>query len=160
MSARALWTGAAILAAMLLSKYYFANVLRVQRIRKDAAGDGRFGAGRGVRLHRGLDLEVEPGEDVFSPVDGRFIRRGYPYANDERYHLAVLNGEGFEVKAMYIKPDPALKPGDRIRRGQYIGKAEDVAAKYGGEMRPHVHIEVRKIVGAQVLDPAKLLRLA
>ena len=159
MNARALWTGAAIFAAMLLSKYYFANVLRVQRIRSDAAGDGHFGAGRGMRLHQGLDLQVEPGEDVFSPVDGRFIRRGYPYASDERYHLAVLNGEGYEVKAMYVAPDPSLKPGDRVKRGQYIGKAENVAAKYGGAMQPHIHVEVRKVVGAQLLDPAKLLRV-
>lgn len=151
--------GALILVAMTLKRNRWANMVAVQRMRNDAAGKGHFGAPRGMRLHQGLDLEVEPGEPVFSPVDGRFIRAGYPYANDRTYRLAVLNGEGYEVKAMYVDPDPSLRPGDPVRKGQRIGTAQDVAAKYGGPMKPHVHVEVRKIVGAHLMDPAKFLKL-
>ena len=156
----AIWAGAVILVAVLTKRSRWANMVATQAMRNDPAGLGHFGAPRGMRLHQGLDLRVQPGEPVFSPVDGRFVRAGYPYRNDSRYRLAVLNGEGYEVKAMYVDPDPSLKPGDPVKRGQRIGTAQDVAAKYGGQLLPHVHVEVRRIVGAHLLDPANFLKLA
>jgi hypothetical protein len=41
-----------------------------------------------------------------------------------------------------------------------IGTAQDIAAKYGTPMLNHVHVELRHIVGADLLDPAPLLNLA
>lgn len=143
----------------MLTRKAFANVLAVQRMRNDAAGSGHFGAPRGNRIHQGLDLLVEPGQEVLSPVTGRFIRQGWPYANDRRFHLVVLNGEGYEVKLLYVKPIEGLVPGTPVHRGQVVGMAEDVASKYGGSMLPHVHVEVRRIVGAHLLDPARFLKL-
>jgi len=136
------------------------RVLRKQAIRNDAAGQGHFGARRGNRTHQGLDLLATPGEPVLAPVAGTFIRSGYPYASDRRYRLAVIHGNGQEWKLMYVEPLATLKPGDRVKAGQVIGTAQDVAAKYGPPMLNHVHVELRTIVGADLQDPAPVLRLA
>lgn len=147
--------------ALLLMRRRLAQVLAVQRMRNDAAGLGHFGAPRGRRTHQGLDLLTTPGEPVHSPVNGRFIRTGRPYADDGRYGLVVLNGDdGREWKLMYVQADQGLRPGAAVRKGQRIGTSQDVAAKYGPPMQPHIHVEVRTIVGAALLDPAALLTLA
>jgi murein DD-endopeptidase MepM/ murein hydrolase activator NlpD len=144
----------------LLSARRISRILSHQVMRNDAAGLGHFGAPRGSRTHQGLDLLAVTGEEVRSPVTGRFIRTGRPYANDSRYRLAVIHGNGQEWKLMYIDPLPDLLPGTPVKAGQVIGTAQNVAAKYGGPMRNHIHIEVRRIVGAELMDPARLLSLA
>lgn len=150
-----------IIIALLTMRRRIAGILPRQVMRNDAAGLGHFGAPRGRRTHQGLDLLTTPGEAVHSPVAGRFIRAGYPYANDRRYRLAVIHGnDGREWKLMYVDPLPTLTPGTQISAGQRIGTSQDVAAKYGPPMQPHVHVEVRTIVGAALLDPAGLLTLA
>lgn len=157
------WIVAGAVLAFLLLKQggrMWARILAEQRIRSDASGDGNFGASRGDRLHVGVDLLAEPGEPVRSPIDGRYIRRGYPYRGDDRYFMAVLHGEGLEVRIMYVEPLASLQPGDPVRRGEIIGKAQNVAAKYGAPMRPHIHVEARRIVGAEILNPAPFLGLA
>lgn len=136
------------------------RILSNQAIRNDAAGQGHFGARRGSRTHQGLDLLATPGEPVMAPVTGTFIRSGRPYANDSRYRLAVIHGQGQEWKLMYVEPLATLKPGDRVKAGQVIGTAQDIAAKYGPPMLNHVHVELRTIVGAELQDPAPVLRLA
>lgn len=146
-------------AALLGSVKMFANVLSVQRVRNDALGLGHFGAPRGDHIHEGLDLVAKPGEPVFSPITGKFVRLGFAYPGDHRYHLAVLEGEGYLVKLFYLNPLDFL-PGEPIARGQVVGTAQDISARYGQEMTPHVHVEVVRIVGAKKLNPAAFLRLA
>ena len=150
----------AIIAAFALAMAKKARILAQQTIRNDASGQGHFGARRGSRTHQGLDLVAVPGEPVMSPVAGRFIRTGRPYANDSRYRLAVIHGAGREWKIMYVEPLATLKAGDRVKAGQVIGTAQDNVAKYGPPMTNHIHVEARTIVGADLLDPAPLLNLA
>lgn len=154
--------GLAVGLALLFAKprAMWTRILSTQRIRKDASGDGRFGARRSTHTHQGVDLLVTPGETVRSPIAGRFVREGYPYRNDPRYRMIVVNGEGIEVRIMYAEPLPSLRPGDAIMRGQPIGVAQAVADKYGPPMLNHLHIEARRIVGAQLLDPTPFLGLA
>ncbi len=45
-------------------------------------GQGRFGAPRGVRLHTGVDFNVEAGGDVYSPIFGKIVRVDIPYKSD------------------------------------------------------------------------------
>lgn len=139
-----------------MARKRFAQVLDVQVIRNDTMGLGHFGAPRRNRTHQGLDLVVEPGQPVRSPIAGRFIRTGRPYP-DGPFRLVVVQGEGWDVRLMYVDPDPALVPGAPVKRGQVLGTAQDVRQRYGQAMKPHVHIEVRRVVGAQLLDPAPLL---
>ena len=61
---------------------------------------------------------------------------------------------------MYIQPLAALLPGTPVKAGDLIGHSQDISKKYGAPMKPHVHVEVRRVVGAELLDPARLLSLA
>lgn len=146
-------------AVVLIGRRVFQNILPVQRIRVDPSGDGHFGSGRFGHTHQGVDLLAEPGEPVYSPVSGRFIRTGYPYANDRRWLLLVVQGEGVDVKLMYVSPVVGLHPGDPVVRGQLIGHAQGIADKYGAPMLHHIHVEARRVVGGHVLNPAAFLDL-
>lgn len=124
---------------------------------EDAWGAGYFGAPRGKRTHRGVDIVAQKGEDILAPMDGEIVRKARPYDDDERYSGLLLAGSGrwagMEIKVFYIEPRP---PGP-VRQGDVIGRAQDIAAKYPG-ITPHVHIEVWR--GGAAVDPAPLLRLA
>lgn len=148
----------AVVAWFMLSRSKLRNVLQRQAVRSDAMGNGAFGAPRGYHVHEGLDLVAIPGEPVFSPVGGRFVRTGRPYADDDALSLVVLEGRGYLVKLMYVKPLPDLLPGEPVAAGQMIGTAQDVRERYGAKITPHVHVEFRPVVGGRPIDPAVLLR--
>jgi len=155
------WTrGASVLAALglflLMSRRKYRPILDRMTIRNDGAGLGHFGAPRRNRTHQGTDYLAAPGEPVFSPVTGTFIRTGRPYTNDPRYRLVVIHGSGLEFKLMYVDALPGLTPGTPVRAGEQIGTAQNVAAKYGPPMLNHVHVEVRRIAGADLIDPGTM----
>lgn len=152
------WLFAAGVAVVALSGALLGRILTVMRVRVDKAGDGHFGTNRPGHVHEGLDLVAVPGEQVRSPIDGVFVRRGYPYDDDPLYSMAVLAGEGYEVKLMYVLPVATLRPGSRVVRGQVVGIAQDVSQRYGDKMLPHVHVEVRTLDGV-LLNPEGLLPL-
>ena len=45
----------------------------------DPTGHGYYGAMRGNRKHKGLDLVAKPSTPVFSPIDGVITKFGYVY---------------------------------------------------------------------------------
>jgi murein DD-endopeptidase MepM/ murein hydrolase activator NlpD len=152
-------------AAIILGLLLLAMTIRVRRwgnlvspmvIRNDAAGSGRFGAPRGRRSHQGIDILVKEGDPIYAPFTGRFIRKARPYANDSRFDGIVLHGNGYELKIFYLAPLDSLRPHQMIRQNQLIGIAQGISRKYGGSMRDHLHIEVRRIVGAELLNPEQL----
>jgi murein DD-endopeptidase MepM/ murein hydrolase activator NlpD len=124
-------------------------------LRSDAMGDGNFGARRGGHVHQGTDYEAAPGAPVYSPVAGRVVRFGRPYANDARYRLVEVHGDGYAVKLFYVEPLPGVEPGLILRPGDPIGRVQDLAIRYHG-ITNHVHVEVRKIVGGQLVNPANV----
>ena len=139
----------------------FTNILSRQRVRMDAKGDGHFGSSRKGHVHQGVDLLVNEGDPVASPIDGRIVRYSSAYQDTAVYRNIVIHGEGIEVKIMYATLAPGLHIGDPVRRGQLVGEAQAVSRKYGGPpMKDHLHVEARKIVGAELLNPEQLLRIA
>lgn len=136
------------------------RVLRRQVIRRDAAGDGRYGATRKGHTHEGLDLIATPGETVLAPFDGYYLRDGRPYANDARYSEAVFRGQGKEVRLMYVQATYLMQPGTAFSKGDVIGTAQDVSQRYPGSgMLPHVHVEVLDPETGEHVDPTYLLKL-
>ena len=120
---------------------------QLARIRKDSAGDGHYGASRsnGTRKHAGVDIEVTPGQIIYAPFRTKIIREAYPYASDLSYHgvyLQSLEDDSFKVKMFYLQKMANLKAGDIIEQGQPIALAENISAKYGNMMTPHIHVEV------------------
>jgi murein DD-endopeptidase MepM/ murein hydrolase activator NlpD len=131
----------------------FVKILPTMIIRMDSSGSGKFGSSRGggTRAHAGVDYLVVPGSTVYSPIDAKVIRSAKPYANDPNYTGLVLKNEDFEFKLFYMKGTPGII-GKTIKAGDPIGTAQDISAKYGGSMQPHIHLEMRSASGA-VLNP-------
>ena len=155
---RALLIGAAILAALVIPMKSLANLLARQRIRLDGSGDGRFGSTRSGHIHQGIDLLVVPGEVLTSPVDGIIERLALPYANDPDYSGVVLAGDGYRVKVFYCHLIPGLMRGSAVMRGEPFAIAQDIAAKYGPPMLPHIHVEVRTL-GGELVNPERVLSM-
>ena len=112
---------------------------------RDGGGDGAFGASRGSRLHAGRDYLCNPEGNVSSPVEGHVGRIGTCYADDPTYKLVEIQHPLAVIRVLYV--DPCVSPGDEVYPGKTIGYAQDIAARYGGGMRNHVHLDVRMIHG-------------
>lgn len=134
------------------------NPVKNGKIRKpDKWGQGHFGASRGKRSHNGLDIEAKAKQEIVAPIDGKVIRKAYPYASDMRYTGLLIEGTGkyidYTVKIFYIDPSAGVA-GKTVQAGDKIGEAQDLTVKYTG-ITNHVHIEV-KIKGKHE-DPGKLI---
>ena len=123
-------------------KKFASKILKTQISRtNDPWGGGHYGASRGTRTHRGLDIRVRPNEPVYSPITGQILRKAYPYANDLSYTGVLIKGRfewsRFEVKMFYLEPIFLGK----VDAGQLIGRAQNLENKYSG-ITNHIHIEV------------------
>ena len=122
------------------------------KIRNDKAGVGLFGASRGGRRHRGVDLLCVPGQAVLAPISGVYRRIAYPYSGNKEYLGVCLQNSKCEIKLFYVRP--FISVGKKIKAGDAIGTAQDISKKYGGGMKPHIHMEISNI------DPLWFLELA
>jgi len=126
-------------------------------VRRDCWGDGAFGAPRGGRLHRGLDLVAEPGQLVLAPVHGRIVRWGWCYPDDPEYRLAVIQAADAPmlVRLLYVRP--AVRAGTDVTPEDTIGLVQDLRRRYPAGARhpepitPHVHLEVALLDGAALV---------
>ena len=107
----------------------------------DAWGDGRFGASRGDRLHKGVDFLATEGERISAPCDGVVRRIGQCYVDTDEYKLIEIHAAGALVRVFYVTPGVA--PGDAVSIGDTIGHAQDISRRYAPGMHNHVHLEVR-----------------
>ncbi len=73
----------------------------------DNHGSGKYGASRGNRLHKGIDFICQPGQRIYSPIDGKIARIARPYA-DTKYSGCVIKSEDIEIKMFYFKPIESL----------------------------------------------------
>ena len=51
----------------------------------DVWGGGQWLASRGNRPHLGVDIVIDPGEEVRAPFDMEIVRRAFPYSSDLSY---------------------------------------------------------------------------
>lgn len=125
-------------------------------LRSDTQGDGSYGASRGGRTHKGLDLVVAEGQEVRSPIDGVLVRRATPYADDLRWSGCLITNDRYEVKMFYMIPNNS-KIGQKVKKGEVVGYAQNISLKYNDMMTPHLHVEIYdKILGQQ--NPADFLK--
>ena len=109
----------------------------------DKHGEGKYGAGRGNRLHRGADYICTPGQDIVSPIKGVVVREARPYASTEFYSGLLIRGMDIEIKMFYLVPDTTIL-GMPVEIGTVIGIAQDISERYSG-MTPHIHLEIVSI---------------
>lgn len=113
---------------------------------EDKTGNGWYGAKRGNRNHEGVDYVVTPGEEIYACCSGK-VRVGQVYEYSSKMKLVEIKGkEGLhsvKVLEMYVLPN--VKNGDFVKKGQFIGYAQDVAKFHeSNNMKPHVHISLWK----------------
>lgn len=109
----------------------------------DPAGCGHYGASRGNRKHKGIDIHAIPGSICLSHIEGVVSKIGYVYAGD-MYHkyvqLEAPNGLLFDF--FYV--EPLVSVGDKVEYGDELGVVQDVSKKHNApDMKPHVHFQVR-----------------
>lgn len=148
---------AVVVVILLLLKFWSKKnmkyqILKDQELRSDKMGSGHYGASRGSRKHKGVDLIAIENESVFAPIDG-IITHSQPYAGDTKYRgVRVTNGDQ-EWKVFYCLP--SFPEGTKVFKGQKIAKAQDISEKYGNGMINHVHVEYR--IKNKLQNPEKYL---
>lgn len=123
----------------------------------DEQGQGHFGAPRGKRTHKGIDIICEQGQPIFACESGTVTKIGYPYNPDDpkKGHLRyvqVTTSDGFDARYFYV--DPYLRIGDRVECGDVVGEAQGLVNIYPG-ITEHFHFEVKK--NGQHIDPNQFL---
>lgn len=110
----------------------------------DPGGCGEFWCGRGDHPHRAFDYLAKVDTPIGSPIDGVVEDIRAPYAG-YNLHLVVIKGErGLVVRVLYV--NPVVEVGQRVRIGQPIGLAENVAGvryPHIPAMANHVHVDAQ-----------------
>lgn len=123
-------------------------------MRHDSAGYGHYNADRGSRKHNGVDVLVEEGQDVYSPIDGIITRFSYP-GKSKAWQGLYIQGtgawKGYGVKIFYMSPSDYVRNflnrqiPIEVAAGTKIGEAQAISKKYPHTaMKNHLHLELRK----------------
>jgi len=115
----------------------------------------RFGYNRGDHVHEGQDVFAPTGTSVLAVADGVVLEAG---GGDARGNYVAI----YEPRArrtyvyFHMEQAPLVKPGQRVRAGQRVGRLGCTGSCFG----PHLHFEVRLGRGSQrhAIDPLPLLR--
>ena len=123
---------------------------------RDAAVTGQFGErrtfnGKKQSQHYGTDLAGAVGEPVQATNDGVVVLVRDCFASGKS--IAISHGGGLFSVYFHLSGFD-VRHGDRVRRGQPIGKV----GKTGRATGPHLHFGVK--VGDLYVDPESVYRLA
>ena len=130
----------------------------------DHFGSGEYGAGRGNRTHKGLDIISNTGDKVFSPMYGEITRTFHPYSDKCRFLKGVeIVGDGeysdYKMKLMYVDLDNNVNIGDTVNKGDVIATQQDLLKCYpprnGKSMTNHIHFEVYE--NGKNINPEKII---
>ncbi len=123
---------------------------------KDSQGEGHYGASRGARTHKGIDLACYEGSIILSLTDGVVTKLGYPYNpnNHIKGHLRYVQITFEDLDYRYFYVQPLVKVGDKIKAGDEIGITQGLVEIYPG-ITDHFHFEIKK--GKGYLNPEKFI---
>jgi hypothetical protein len=119
--------------------------------------------------HPGIDLFIEPGRPVLSPVVGDIFRHIKCYGKgpgSEHYTGLAINAAWCRVEILYVGFNPDDVPvGKVVDAGEKIGLAQDLRTRYpgkqgGGAITPHIHLEFIRIDPAAVWAATGVFRQA
>lgn len=131
------------------------NLHELPQRKCDKQGCGHWGAPRGGRKHRGVDLACNVGTPIFSPVCGKVTKLGFPYGDSSKHHIRYVQVEkdGYNFRIFYV--DPTVVVGDMVTMGTVIGHSQELGCFYNG-ITEHVHFEIKDKHGNYV-DPNPFL---
>lgn len=88
------------------------------------------------RTHEGVDIGANYGSPVVAAEAGRVLRAGY--RGGYGLCIDIAHGNGVVTRYAHLS-SAAVKPGQRVERGQFIGRS----GSSGNSTGPHLHFEVR-----------------
>lgn len=90
-----------------------------------------------IRLHRGLDIAVPEGTDLYAGINGTVTVGNDPdgYGN----YVIISGDDGTEVRYAHMSV-VYVSTGDTVRTGDTFGQSGNTGASTG----PHVHVEVKQ----------------
>ncbi len=103
------------------------------------------------RLHRGIDFFCEKGEEIVSVGDGEVVKVTSDIAKG--YCLEIDYGS-FIGRYCGLQQGTTLKIGDKVKKGETVGKLEGMPAE--AKQQSHLHFET--FIGDEYIDPLKVLK--
>ncbi len=102
-------------------------------------------------IHEGVDIRGKRGEKILATADGLVIKafKNGGYGN----YVEIDHGNGY-VTAFAHMQKYLVKKGDRVKRGQVIGKVGSSGRSTG----PHLHYEIR--LHQKPVSPDKFMKVA
>lgn len=94
--------------------------------------------------HKGIDISVPTGTDVYSAIPGRVTAAAYD--GSRGYNVAVTGTDGIKTIYQHLSGF-AVKLGQMVNAGQKIGSSGDSGVSTG----PHLHFEIQK--DGKAVDP-------
>ena len=118
----------------------------------DPQGSGYFGAPRGLRTHKGVDIACYKGSNILSLTEGRVTKIGYPYhpSDPEKGHFRYVQVSHGQYDYRYFYVSPAVSVGDSVSEGDILGSTQGLTEVYEG-ITDHFHLEIKK--GDEYIDP-------
>ena len=90
-----------------------------------------------LRRHTGIDIAAPRGTPIYATADGIVSRED----GGSGYGITVIINHGYSYKTLYAHlSKKAVKPGQRVTRGQVIGYVGNTGLSFGS----HLHYEVIK----------------
>lgn len=90
-----------------------------------------------MRAHTGVDITAPKGTPVYATADG--VVSGEKAGSG--YGISVIINHGYSYKSLYAHlSKKAVKPGQKVKRGELIGYVGSTGLSFG----PHLHYEVIK----------------
>ena len=138
-----------------MTKFY--SVLDEMKLRgNDPTGHGYYGAKRGSRKHKGLDILSKPSDAVYTPIEGKVTKIGQVYSQTAIYKYVEISNKTYRIRLMYCFP--LVSVGEEVAACDVIGQTQDIASFWGGDMSNHIHIEVYK--NGLLTDPEPLFEVS
>lgn len=112
-------------------------------------GNRKSPFGRGIRFHQGIDIANSSGTNILAAGEGIITFSG----NQSGYGKTIIINHGNGYKTLYAHNRKLLVTvGDKIKKGQAIGKMGSTGRSTGS----HLHFEVHK--DGNPIDPLKVLK--
>lgn len=122
---------------------------------KTAAFTSSFGVrsdpfGRGAAMHAGIDLAGPVGTPIYATADGTVTESGWN-AGGYGNLIKLDHGRGIETRYGHLS-SMAVRAGERVKRGQMIGRMGSTGRSTGS----HLHYEVR--IDGRAVNPIPFMR--
>ncbi len=112
-----------------------------------------YGAGQGI--HFGVDISARCGTPVLAIAEGRVTDVDGPHGSAP-HNLTILHAGNLSSLYGHLLERSSLKVGQRVKRGQVIGKSGD--SQFTCVSAPHLHLEIRDASHRRFFNPIGYLK--